>query len=401
MRISGSLTALALAACACGTRDAKRRDADVPPPSGNEPRWVEPLLGAARVEASGATFFVERAPVLSAEPAPRGIEALDRTFHVTARDRGWILRADQDATKALVVDESEQPLAYVVRRLGATGGTALASPGAGSWPLRAAVCGARSAKCAVVRWSPRPGETAKAGGTERVAITVVDAATGGVDRTFSFEANGFHTGTAWVGGVAANPVRDELYLLEREGAKPAVRAVDLATGDTRWRQAIAPLDDAAGGQPVARLEIAGDGTHVVVVQGIERWGFLDRRRTTVLDSAAGTPLGDLDRPNGPGFLLAMPGRPTLVSVEVGVARDAGETPDLNLRGLTRIDPSTGDAAPLYTAGKDVQAAQGGVVLDDGSVLLYRVGLREPYEEDLPEARRIARGQAVAALLAPP
>jgi hypothetical protein len=400
MRRLGPVAVLIAVLASCNGKGTRRREDAEVPGSRLETRWIETLKGAARVTTGGGAIFASWQAFSADDPAPDLIEVLDaEKGALVASGRGWLLRAGEPEA-ALIVQEKDAALAYVVQRLDGSGEVVLAAPDDKAWPLRGVACGARVELCAVVRWSATPGTVVAKGALERVSIAVVNAGTLAVERTIEHEAASYLGGSGRVGGVSANPARPEIYLLERGGApgELKVRAVDLASGKTSWHVTVAALSQDPIPQDDAELIVTGDGKHVAVAQGNVRWSYLEMERLTLLDSATGAVAHTLDEPSGYGFVASVPERPPLLVVRIGAAKHGGETPDYAFLGVTQVDPSSGRTDELIGR-SDGDAPQGGVALDAGTLLLYKRGIRQPYVEDpSPPDRQQARAAAVGAML---
>lgn len=400
MRRLGPVAVLIAVLASCNGKGTRRREDAEVPGSRLETRWIDTLQGAASVTTGGGAIFASWQAFSADDPAPDLIEVLDaEKGALVASGRGWLLRAGEPEA-ALIVQEKDAALAYVVQRLDGSGEVALAAPDDKAWPLRGIACGARVELCAVVRWSATPGTVVAKGALERISIAVVNAGTLAVERTIEHEAASYLGGSGRVGGVFANPARPEIYLLERGGAagEVKIRAVDLATGKTSWHATVGALPADPIAQDDARMVVSGDGNFIAIAQGNLRWSSVEIARLSVIDTRTGAIAHALSEPAGHGFLLSVPERPSFLVVRVAVTRDGGESPNHAFRGVVRLDPESGRTEELIGRSEG-DAPQGGVALDAGTLLLYKRGIRQPYVEDpSPPDRQQARAAAVGAML---
>ncbi|MCE9574537.1 MAG: hypothetical protein K8W52_15420 [Deltaproteobacteria bacterium] len=330
----------------------------------------------------------------------------------TNADRGWLLRVGDAAEHTLLVDEGAHELEYVVRAMNAAPSTAtpIPPPAEGTWPIRAAVCGAHVELCAVVRWSAPVGKRVPLGGPERLGITVVRAGDRAITRQLVVDSADLFAGTAWTGGVIPNPSRPQVYVIEHAtGGGIAVRAVDLETGAVAWLAPLPTLGNATVAGDAIQAIASDDGAYFLVAIGERRWEAFSLQRFAVIDTRTGAVTRTVEAP--PGWrqvtFAAFPGSSALLAVRIAVRRDAGDSPTVSFDGLSKIDLSTAaieavfDPAQGPAATKDWVPA-GAVIAPGGEIALTERGEPAHYPVDATAAAIQARRRdAVAALLAAP
>lgn len=376
------------------------------------PIWFDSFREVDKMVASGPHLFGEFVPRGPGRPIPRAIIGVQIAGGETvAKDRGWLLKASNTLSNVLIVDEGDRELTYRVRRLGEKGGAALPAPDNASWVFRAAVCGIDVDLCAVIRWSPRPGERVSVHGVERLGITVVHATSLKAEHQVVLEVADAHAGTPEIGGVLANPERQEIYILEHTASGHiSVQAVDLVAGKASWKATL----ETGETTPSTALEMAisGDGRFAVVGSGEVRWQLFQVQRLAVLDLVSGKVLHNMLPPNDwrNGFFMPMPGRSNILFVRIGLFRWTAESPTVSFLGVSSIDPAVGMADDVFDPASGARTEseresarwrtpRRGVV--QGNALLFPPGGgADEYLFDVtPGDQQERRAAAVASLLA--